>query len=154
VIASRLSEDPSCKVALIEAGETARISSLPIAPPTMQLNPATDWMYTVDPGKAGLGLNGRRVLVPRGRCSACCAPARRRRSRHLSLEVSVRDPKLPAARQFVEAMVAVGIQRGDYNGRDRGGGAGLVSMGQMTWHGRRRSLNKSSPQANRSRGRT
>src|SRR5262244_3698811 len=68
VIASRLSEDPSCRVALIEAGERPpEISSLPIAPPAMQLNPATDWMFTADPGKAGLGLNGRRVPVPRGK---------------------------------------------------------------------------------------
>jgi len=68
VIASRLSEDPQCKVALIEAGERPpEISSLPIAPPALQLNPATDWMYTADPGKAGLGLNGGRVPVPRGK---------------------------------------------------------------------------------------
>src|SRR5205809_5238554 len=68
VIAARLSEDPACRVALIEAGERPpEISSLPIAPPAMQLNPATDWMFTADPGKAGLGLNGRRVPVPRGK---------------------------------------------------------------------------------------
>src|SRR5437868_334150 len=68
VIASRLSEDPACRVALIEAGERPpEISSLPIAPPAMQLNPATDWMYTADPGKAGLGLTGQRVTVPRGK---------------------------------------------------------------------------------------
>src|SRR5437762_11360443 len=68
VIASRLSEDPACRVALIEAGERPpEISSLPIAPPAMQLNRATDRMYTADPGKAGLGLNGRRVPVPRGK---------------------------------------------------------------------------------------
>jgi choline dehydrogenase len=55
-------------VALIEAGERPpEISALPIAPPVMQLNPATDWMFTADPGKAGLGLNGRRVPVPRGK---------------------------------------------------------------------------------------
>ena len=55
VIASRLSEDPSCRVALIEAGERPpEISALPIAPAAMQLNPATDWMFTADPGKAGL----------------------------------------------------------------------------------------------------
>ena len=71
VIASRLSEDPACRVALIEAGERPpEISALPIAPPAMQLNPATDWMYTADPGKAGLGLNGGRMPVPRGGCSA------------------------------------------------------------------------------------
>src|SRR5258708_30179455 len=33
----------------------------------MQLNPATDWMFTADSGKAGLGLNNRRVPVPRGK---------------------------------------------------------------------------------------
>jgi len=43
-------------VALIEAGERPpEISALPIAPPAMQLNPTTDWMFTADPGKAGLG---------------------------------------------------------------------------------------------------
>src|SRR5262249_62039686 len=42
-------------------------SSLPIAPAAMQLNPTTDWMYTADPGKAGLGLNGGRIPVPRGK---------------------------------------------------------------------------------------
>jgi choline dehydrogenase len=68
VIASRLSEDHCCKVALIEAGERPpEISSLPIAPAAMQLNPAANWMYTGDPGKAGLGLNGRRIPVPRGK---------------------------------------------------------------------------------------
>src|SRR5215211_395804 len=69
VIASRLSEDPNCRVVLIEAGERPpAISALPIAPAAMQLNPATDWMFTADPGsKGGLGLNGRRVPVPRGR---------------------------------------------------------------------------------------
>jgi choline dehydrogenase len=30
----------------------------------MQLNPTTDWMFTADPGKAELGLNGWRVPVP------------------------------------------------------------------------------------------
>src|SRR5438309_4005852 len=68
VIASRLSEDPSCRVALIEAGERPpEVSLMPVACAAMQLNPATDWMYTADPGKAGLGLNGRRVPVPRGK---------------------------------------------------------------------------------------
>jgi choline dehydrogenase len=33
----------------------------------MQLNSTTDWMYTADPGKAELRLNGRRVSVPRGK---------------------------------------------------------------------------------------
>src|SRR5207249_8537378 len=46
---------------------------------------------------------------------------------------------LPAARQFVEAAVAAGIPRGDYNGRDRGGPAGVVSLSQTTTRGGRRS---------------
>ena len=68
VIASRLSEDPSCRVALIEAGERPpEVSSMPVACAAMQLNPATDWMYSAEPGKAGLGLNGQRIPVPRGK---------------------------------------------------------------------------------------
>jgi len=188
VIASRLSEDPQCKVALIEAGERPpEISSLPIAPAAMQLNPATDWMYTADPGKAGLGLNGRRIPVPRGKMLGGSSGINYmmyvrghpgdfdawaeggatgwgyaevlpyfRKSEGLApssdivvdaaahntagpLGVSVRDPLLPAARQFVEAAVAAGIPRGDYNGRDRGGPAGVVSLSQTTTRGGRRS---------------
>src|SRR2546425_10840604 len=173
VIASRLSEDPACRVALIEAGERPpEISSLPIAPAAMQLNPTTDWMYPADPGKAGLGLNGRRIPVPRGKMLGgssginymvyvrghpgdfdCWAEGGAtgwsyadvlpyfRKSEGLApsaeiaidapahntagpLGVSVRSPVLPAAREFVEAAVAAGIPRGDYNGRDRVGAAG------------------------------
>jgi choline dehydrogenase len=188
VIASRLSEDPACRVALIEAGERPpEISALPIAPAAMQLNPATDWMYTADPGKAGLGLNGRRVPVPRGKMLGGSSGINYmmyvrghpgdfdswaeggatgwsyaeilpyfRKSEGLEaseeivvdaaahntagpLGVSVRDPVLPAARQFVEAAVAAGIPRGDYNGRDRGGPAGVVSLTQYTVRDGRRS---------------
>src|SRR5207244_6996603 len=68
VIASRLSEDPACRVALIEAGDRPpAVSSMPVACASMQGNPATDWMYTADPGNAGLGLKGQRVPVPRGK---------------------------------------------------------------------------------------
>lgn len=188
VIASRLSEDPQCKVALIEAGERPpEISSLPIAPAAMQLNPATDWMYTAEPGKAGLGLNGRRIPVPRGKMlggssginymmyvrghpgdfdawAECGATGWSyaevlpyfRKSEGLAasedividvaahntagpLGVSVRDPILPAARQFVEAAVAAGIPEGDYNGRNRGSAAGVVSLTQYTTRNGRRS---------------
>ena len=68
VIAARLSEDPGCSVALLEAGERPPdVELMPVACAAMQLNPATDWMYTADPGKAGRGLRGRRVPVPRGK---------------------------------------------------------------------------------------
>src|SRR5919108_3099354 len=181
VIASRLSEDPSCRVALIEAGDRPpAVSSMPIACASMQRDPATDWMYTADPGKAGLGLNGRRVPVPRGKMLGGSSSLNYmlyvrghpgdfdawaeggatgwsyrevlpyfRKSEGLTppdavvidaqahnvdgpLGVSVRSPVLPAARDFVEAAVAAGIPRGDYNGRDRGGAAGVVSLVQST----------------------
>jgi choline dehydrogenase-like flavoprotein len=187
VIASRLSEDPACRVALIEAGDRPpEISALPIAPPALQLNPATDWMYTADPGKAGLGLNGCRVPVPRGKMLGGSSGINYmlyvrghpgdfdawaeggatgwsysevlpyfRKSEGLAphqeivvdapahntggpLGVSVRAPVLPAARQFVEAAIAAGIPKGDYNGRDRGGVA-AVSLCQTTTRGGRRS---------------
>lgn len=188
VIASRLSEDPNCRVALIEAGERPpSVSALPIAPPLMQLNPATDWMFTADPGRAGLGLNGGRVPVPRGKMlggssginymmyvrgnpgdfdawaeggatgwsyaevlpyfkkSEGLAPAEdividnEAHNTAGPLGVSVRDPILPAARQFVEAAVAAGIPKGDYNGRDRSAPNGVASMTQFTTRNGRRS---------------
>src|ERR1700730_13563075 len=55
------------------------------------------------------------------------------------LGVSVRDPILPAGRQFVEAAVAAGIPTGDYNGRNRGAAAGVVSLTQYTTRDGRRS---------------
>ena len=68
VIASRLAEDPNCKVALIEAGDRPPERELmPAACASLQLDPETDWMFTGDPGKAGLGLHGRRMPVPRGK---------------------------------------------------------------------------------------
>jgi len=68
VVASRLSEDPACHVALLEAGgRPPDVELMPVACAAMQMNPATDWMYTADPGKVGLGLRGRRVPVPRGK---------------------------------------------------------------------------------------
>jgi choline dehydrogenase-like flavoprotein len=48
------------------------------------------------------------------------------------LGVSVRQPVVAGAEAFVRAAVATGIPEGDYNGRDRGGPAGAVSLLQTT----------------------
>ena len=146
----------------------------------MQLNPATDWMYTADPGKAGLGLRGRRVPVPRGKmlggssglnymayvrghpgdfdswaqggavgwsysdvlpyfrkseALASCDEIVIDPAAHNSdgpMGVSVRTPILDGAREFVAAAEAAGIPCGDYNGRNRGGAAGVVSLLQTS----------------------
>ena len=45
VIAARLSEDPTCRVALLEAGGRPPAEELiPAACPALQQNPETDWM--------------------------------------------------------------------------------------------------------------
>lgn len=68
VIAARLSEDPTCRVALIEAGGRPPAEELmPAACPSLQMDPETDWMYTADAGGAGRGLTGGRMMVPRGK---------------------------------------------------------------------------------------
>jgi choline dehydrogenase-like flavoprotein len=46
------------------------------------------------------------------------------------LSVSVRSPVIPGSRAFVEAATRAGLPRGDYNGRDRGGPAGVSSLVQ------------------------
>ena len=189
VVAARLSEDPSCRVALLEAGERPPdVELMPVACAAMQMNPATDWMYTADPGKAGLGLRGRRVPVPRGKMLGGSSginymayvrghPADFdswaeagatgwsykdvlpyfRKSESLTpcdeividkpahnntgpLAVSIRLPILQGAREFLEAAEAAGIPCGDYNGRDRGGAAGVSSLVQTnTRQGKRSS---------------
>jgi choline dehydrogenase len=188
VIASRLSEDPTCRVALLEAGHRPPPEELiPAACPALQKNPATDWMYTADAGKCGLGLADGRMMMPRGKMLggssglnymayvrghpgdfdawaeggatgwsyrdvlpyfrkseglapsdeiAIDAPAHNTTGR---LGVSVRSPILSGAREFVEAAVAAGIPRGDYNGRDRGGPDGVVSLLQTSTRAGKRS---------------
>ena len=188
VIASRLSEDPTCRVVLLEAGHRPPAEELiPAACPALQKNPATDWMYTADAGKCGLGLEDGRMMMPRGKMLggssgmnymayvrghpgdfdawaeggatgwsyrdvlpyfrkseglapsddiAIDAPAH---STTGPLGVSVRSPILSGAREFVEAAVAAGIPRGDYNGRDRGGPDGVVSLLQTSTRAGKRS---------------
>src|SRR6266516_1215099 len=188
VIAARLSEDPMCRVALLEAGGRPPAAELiPAACPALQLNPATDWMYTADAGKCGLGLKDGRMMMPRGKMlggtsgmnymayvrghpgdfdSWAAGGANGwsyddvlpyfKKSEGLApsgdivvdadahntqgvLGVSVRAPVLSGAQEFVDAAVAAGIPRGDYNGRDRGGPDGVVSLLQTTTRAGKRS---------------
>ena len=181
VIAARLSEDPATRVVLLEAGGPPPPAELmPAACPTLQLDKATDWMFTADAGGCGLGLHEGRMMVPRGKMLggssglnymayvrghpgdfdawaaggaagwsyAEVLPYFRKSEALLAtdevpldpaahgtdgpLGVAVRSPVLPGAQAFVEAAVATGIPAGDYNGRDRGGPAGLVSLLQTT----------------------
>jgi choline dehydrogenase len=188
VLASRLSEDPECRVALLEAGgPPPRVELMPAACPVLQQNPQTDWMYTADAGQCGLGLTDGRMMVPRGRMLGGSSGINYmayvrghpgdfdswaaggaagwsydellpyfKKSEGLApsgdiitdadahdargpLGVSVRAPVLTAAEEFVAAAVAAGIPRGDYNGRDRGGPNGVVSLLQTTTRAGKRS---------------
>ena len=68
MIAARLTEDASVRVALVEAGGTPPAhEAMPAAVASLQLDPEVDWMYTGDPGGAGKGLTDGRMMVPRGK---------------------------------------------------------------------------------------
>lgn len=188
VIAARLSEDPTCRVALIEAGGRPPAEELiPAACSALQQNPVTDWMYTADAGKCALGLKDGRMMMPRGKMlggssgmnymayvrghpgdfdswaeggatgwsyrevlpyfkkSEGLAPSddididTPAHNTEGPLKISVRSPILSGAREFVDAAVAAGIPRGDYNGRDRGGPSGVVSLLQTSTRAGKRS---------------
>jgi choline dehydrogenase len=188
VVAARLSEDPSCRVALVEAGHAPPpAEAMPAACPVLQQNPETDWMYTADAGGAGRGLIGGRMMVPRGRMLGGSSGINYmayvrghpgdfdswaaegatgwsyddvlpyfKKSEGLApsgdivvdgdahntqgpLGVSVRAPVLAGAKEFVDAVVAAGIPMGDYNGRDRAGPEGVVSLLQTTTRDGKRS---------------
>ena len=68
VVAARLSEDPTCRVALLEAGGVPPAAeAMPAACASLQVDPETDWAFTADAGQAGKGLRDGRMMVPRGK---------------------------------------------------------------------------------------
>ena len=66
VLANRLTEDPACRVAIIEAGGSDRsiFVDVPSGFWLLRTNPKFDWGYSTVPEP---GLDGRRMLTPRGR---------------------------------------------------------------------------------------
>ncbi|WP_305984526.1 GMC family oxidoreductase [Roseibium sp. MMSF_3544] len=66
VVANRLSEDPSCKVVLLEAGgpDLNPWIHIPVGYFKTMHNPSVDWCYKTEPDP---GLNGRSIDWPRGK---------------------------------------------------------------------------------------
>ncbi|HSF93454.1 MAG TPA: GMC family oxidoreductase N-terminal domain-containing protein, partial [Thermohalobaculum sp.] len=72
VLANRLSEDPSVRVLLLEAGGSDNYIwvKIPVGYLYCIGNPRTDWMYATE---AEAGLNGRAIKYPRGRVLGGCS---------------------------------------------------------------------------------
>src|SRR6516165_6268836 len=97
---------------------------------------------------------GRRAAQPAGATPKCCriaarARAWRRATRSSSIPPRI-TPRAPSGSRCVtrycrrpgnssRRRVAAGIPKGDYNGRDRGGPSGVVSLTQYTMRDGRRS---------------
>lgn len=66
VLAARLSEDPTVRVAVIEAGEERRnpLLRIPLGEVLLMGNPKYDWCFETQPDPT---LGGRRVSIPRGK---------------------------------------------------------------------------------------
>lgn len=72
LLANRLSEDPGCRVLLLEAGgrDTHPWIHIPVGYLYCIDNPRTDWRFRTEPEA---GLNGRSLLYPRGKVLGGCS---------------------------------------------------------------------------------
>jgi len=72
LLANRLSEDPGCRVLLLEAGGEDNYPwiHIPVGYLYCIGNPRTDWLYFTEPDA---GLNGRKLRYPRGKVLGGCS---------------------------------------------------------------------------------